>query len=1349
MNNEFIKLHITFEMKKLLTILSLILIKFAFGQAPANDNCSTPQVITIPSSGNICINSTNVNATSDLTLFNCQTTGSNDHDVWFTFIATGSQNTVVVTPNGGTPAHQIAVSISNTNCASGAYNVCNASATNAGAATVTYTYTPGAQILVNIATNGTDGTFSVCITSITPPPAPGSSCATATPLCNLNSFTVSPLPANNNGLQPPCFLVSLQRPMFYQFTVGATGTCAWLATPLGAVEYDWAMYNITAGCPGTLTACNYHYAFGVGAPIGMSPASATACPISSVGGNVNREICPSVTVVAGQTYLLVIDGFSASTTGFNFNWTGSTFQMAPTANFTVTPSTSCGSETATFTNTSVPTGNTYAWTFGDGTTSVVASPPAHSYPTPGTYLISLTAQTAAGCTSTGSGSVLVKPIPTMTAPSNVTVCPAAVVPADAFVSSPTGATFAWTNSNTAIGLAANGAGNRPAFTATNATASAITSTITITPTLNGCVGTLVTYTITVNPLPVVTVNSPTICAGQGATLTANTATSFTWSAGATSTGVNTATASPATTTTYTVTGSTLGCTSTAVSTVTVNPLPLVTVDSPTICAGQTATMTASNATSFTWSAGTTSTGVTTATALPVTTTTYTVTGSTLGCTATAVSTVTVNPLPVVSVDSPTICIGQTATITATGATSYTWSAGPTSSGVTTATVTPAATTTYTVTGSTLGCIATAVSTVTANSLPIVLVNSPTVCPTATATLTATGAASYTWSAGATSTGVNTATATPATNTTYTVTGSTLGCIGTAVSTVTVSNILALTVNSPTICAGQTANITASGATSYTWTAGATSSGVNTATASPVATTSYTVTGTDLGCTGTAVSTVTVNPLPLVAVTSPTICVGQTATMTASGATTYTWSVGATSTGITTADASPTLSTLYTVIGTTLGCIDSAVSNVTVNSLPVVIVNSPFVCAGQTANLTASGATSYTWSAGATSSGVNSATVTAATTSTYTVTGTSLGCSSTTVSTVTVNPLPIATVSGGGAVCVGITTPSINISLTGTGPWNITYTDGTNNTSVTATFTPYTITAPSVGTYSVTLISNANCTGSSSGTATVAFSPTPSTAFTATPISGCAPLCVTFTDATTPAGTIVNWNWSFGDGGSNTSQNPQHCYTSPGTYSVTLIATSGNNCSATATVANYIKVTAPPVASFSAPPTTSVLDPTVQFSDYSTGATSWSWNFGDPNSVSDTSNAQNPSYVYPQAGTSCVLLAVNNGLCIDSSTVCIIIEPEFTFYIPNAFSPDGDGVNDEFYGKGENIINFDMSIYDRWGMLIFHTQDINKHWDGKGIGSGTIVQQDVYVYSINLTDIFTKEHKYLGTVTVVR
>ncbi len=546
--------------------------------------------------------------------------------------------------------------------------------------------------------------------------------------------------------------------------------------------------------------------------------------------------------------------------------------------------------------------------------------------------------------------------------------------------------------------------------------------------------------ITIGSGSAVSVNSPSICSGQTANLMASGSSSYTWSAGVTVTGTNTASVSPVTTTTYTVTGAGGGgsCADSAVATVTVSPAITMSVNSPTICAGQTANLTATGATTYVWSTGATSTGGGNANASPVTTTTYTVTGTSGGCSDSVICTVTVNPVPVINVNSPTICAGQTANLVATGATTYSWSAGATSTGGGNANATPASTTTYTVTGMTNGCNGTAIATVTVVASLPVTVNSPTICSGQTANLSATGATNYSWTTGATSTGGGNATASPLTTTTYTVTGTSGTCSGTAVSTVTVNTTPVVTVNSPTICSGQTANLTATGATTYTWTAGANATTGGNATATPLTTTTYTVTGMTNNCMGTAISTVTVNPTPVVSVNSPTICSGQTAYLSATGAAGYSWTAGATATGGGNATALPVVTTTYTVTGTTGSCTNTAVSTVTVNTTPVVTVTSDTICPGQTATLTASGAATYTWSAGATSSGGNTATASPLSTSTYTVTGTTAGCSNTAIATVIIQNCvpPIANFVGNPLViCNNGCTTFIDISINAPTSWS--------------------------------------------------------------------------------------------------------------------------------------------------------------------------------------------------------------------------------------------------------------------------------------------------------------------------
>ncbi|MBA3970618.1 MAG: hypothetical protein H0X46_00425, partial [Bacteroidetes bacterium] len=587
----------------------------------------------------------------------------------------------------------------------------------------------------------------------------------------------------------------------------------------------------------------------------------------------------------------------------------------------------------------------------------------------------------------------------------------------------------------------------------------------------------VSMTIVVLPAPVAgtaSVSPGAVCSGTPVNLTlTGSAGTIQWQSAPTTGGpwTNIAGATAATFTTAGMTSNTCfhavvsGCGTPVTSNnvcITINPPPTVTVNSPTICPGGTATLTAAGATSYSWSTGAVINPITVS---PSVTTTYTVTGSTAGCTGTAVATVTVTAPPTVTVNSPTICAGAIATLTGAGATSYSWSTG---AAINPITVSPTSTTSYTVTGTAAGCTNTAVSTVTVTPLPLITVNSPTICPGQSATLTAAGGATYLWSTGSTA---NPITVTPGGTTSYTVTGTSSGCSATAVSNVTVGGSITITVNTPTICNGQSAILTAVGGATYSWSTGSTA---NPITVSPTTTTSYTVTGTTAGCTGSAVTTITVNPIPATTSTSTTICDGAVATITAGGATTYLWDTGSSANPL---SVSPTTTTSYTVTGTSLGCTSTAIGTVTVNPIPVTTVNSPAICPSTTANLIAGGATTYTWSAGATASGVNTADAAPTATTTYTVTGTSLGCSSTAVATVTVNAALVVNAGANDTVCFGAST-ILGVSPSGAG-YTYSWTPAASLTGA-ATATP-TATPAATTTYTVLLTDPSGCTGTSSVT----------------------------------------------------------------------------------------------------------------------------------------------------------------------------------------------------------------------------------------------------------------------------
>ncbi|MGZ3863811.1 MAG: T9SS type A sorting domain-containing protein [Bacteroidia bacterium] len=382
-------------------------------------------------------------------------------------------------------------------------------------------------------------------------------------------------------------------------------------------------------------------------------------------------------------------------------------------------------------------------------------------------------------------------------------------------------------------------------------------------------------------------STTTICSGTSTVLTASLTNSmcsntYTWSPG----GANTSTVSvsPGSTTVYTLTASD-GCrTGTATATVTVNATPTVSISAApsfTICSGTTGTLTASGATTYSWSTGATTASIS---GTPTVTSTFSVTGTTSGCSSTASSTVTVKATPTVSiVSTPTtgiICSGQTATLTASGASTYSWNTGPTTASIT---VTPTVNTTYTVTGTnTVSCSSTKTVTITVATPTLSVSGTTSICIGSNTTLTASGSSSsYTWSptTALSCTACASPTASPTTTTTYTITGtSSAGCSGTKTVTITVNPLptITLTPSAPTICYPATGEtVTATGASTYSWSpATALSCSVcANPVASPTATTSYTVTGTSsAGCVNTKTVSVTV---------TTNTCSGTTVTFTAS------------------------------------------------------------------------------------------------------------------------------------------------------------------------------------------------------------------------------------------------------------------------------------------------------------------------------------------------------------------------------------------------------------------------------------------------------------------------------------
>lgn len=303
--------------------------------------------------------------------------------------------------------------------------------------------------------------------------------------------------------------------------------------------------------------------------------------------------------------------------------------------------------------------------------------------------------------------------------------------------------------------------------------------------------------------------------------------------------------------------------------------------------------------------------------------------------------------------STTICSGSSQTLTVSGASTYSWnpSAGLSSASGATVVASPSVTTSYTVTGTTGTCTTNEVITVSVTPAPNVQVNPSlvTICPGSTVAISASGAGSYSWnpSAGLSSAIGSTVSASPAGTTIYTVTGSNGTCEASATTTVSVVSALTLTLTPPsaTICAGSSVSLAVSGSSGYTWSplSGLSSATGSTVSASPGATTIYTVMTGNGSCTATAQATITVNQPPILTLspTSVNICAGNSTTLSAFGAMSYSWSPssGLSATSGSQVTANPASTTVYSVTGTVGSCSTSATATVNVVPVPVLSITS--------------------------------------------------------------------------------------------------------------------------------------------------------------------------------------------------------------------------------------------------------------------------------------------------------------------------------------------------------------------------------------------------------------------------
>lgn len=265
-------------------------------------------------------------------------------------------------------------------------------------------------------------------------------------------------------------------------------------------------------------------------------------------------------------------------------------------------------------------------------------------------------------------------------------------------------------------------------------------------------------------------------------------------------------------------------------------------------------------------------------------------------------------------------------------------------------------------------------------------------------------------------------------------------------------------------------------------------------------------------------------------------------------------------------------------------------------------------------------------------------------------------------------------------------------------------------------------------------------------------PKPSIAFSAQNNLGCPQLCVNFSNQSSiGSGNIISYQWFFGDNSAvDFTENPSHCY-GTGNYDVTLKALSDSGCMSSVTLPNLVNVYPTPIADFVVTPSeVDITEAFIQVTNQAQGATQINYVFND----GTTKNTPDFTHVFNTDVAKTVLImqkVVNNYGCRDSIIKPVTIKPAYALYIPNAFTPNEDGINDGFKAVGIGIASFKMWVFDRWGNVIFETDDINKAWDGSVNGKGNYdtTKEDVYVWKAEVTDVLQQKHDLIGHVSLIK
>ena len=647
------------------------------------------------------------------------------------------------------------------------------------------------------------------------------------------------------------------------------------------------------------------------------------------------------------------------------------------------------------------------------------------------------------------------------------------------------------------------------------------------------------------------------------------------------------------------------------------------------------------------------------------------------------------------IGSTALCPGDNVVLTASGADSYVWGGGETTTSIT---VNMAGT--YSVTGSNVcGAGDTSIEVTNATGVTVTITGNLVVCPGQTTVLTANGATSYVWLPN----GETTQSITVEFPGLYGVTG-TSSC-GTAQTLIQVATGVAPDVSivgDTELCGPESTELTASGADTYVWSTNETT---------PVITVSstgtYTVIGTNACGNDTASVDVTAVAEPTVTLSGNlTFCIGQPAILTASGADSYLWS---------TLETTPTISVetagTVSVVGTSAcGTGTDSVEVVSAPGPTITISGNTTICAGIVTILTATGADNYLWTTGDTT-----ASITVGFPGTYSVTGTD-GCGEAVAEIeVFFGEGPTVEIEGLTTFCAGGST-----QLTATGATSYVW-------STSESFE--TIAVEASGTY--TVIGTDAC-GSDTASVEVIVQPLPVVS-----VTGATSICPSeSTVLTATSDDPITWSTS--------ATGPTITVSDAGVYTATATNACGSS-SASLTV-SAVQV----VAAFTASPSSGVAPLTVQFNSTSTSGATHSWVFND----NATSNLVSPEHLFEVPGTYTVVLTVTaNGCTVSTSQVIVVTAVpvpigESSIEVPNVITPNGDRQNDILTVTTANLATFNMQIFNRWGQKMSELTRANQSWDARTL-SGEMVSDGTYFYVVVAEGLDGKKYDLSGHLTVMR